>query len=112
MQEGSGYRLEYALPVCHDVKIVEPQYPVALGCEECITSCVVLDVLGFVVLSAINLNDERGCMAQKIDDERTNRCLTAEALAMQSVSADRVPDDPLGIGQIAAQSARARPLLG
>jgi hypothetical protein len=85
---------------------------VAFRSKEHIALSVSLHVLSFVVLSAIDLYDEPGCMAHKIDNEGTNRCLTAEAQAMQSVCTDRVPDDPLGISQIAAQRAGVRSLLG
>jgi len=101
-QDGSGDRLQHALPVCHDFVIVEPQYPIAFRSEECITLRVALHVLVFVVLSAINLNDEPRCVTHKVDNEWTDRSLPAEAHAMHPVAADRVPDDPLGISQVAA----------
>jgi hypothetical protein len=111
MNDGSGDRLEHALPVCYHIVIAEPQHEVALRSEVCIALCVALDALGFVVLSAINLDDESCRMTHEIDNERANRCLTPKARAVHPMCADCVPDDPFGVGQIAAEPARAGALL-
>ena len=112
MHDGSSNRLNHALPVCNDIVIVEPQYLVTLGCEECIALCVALDVFRFVMLSTVYFDNEQCRLAYEIDDERTNRGLAPEAHAVHPMSADRVPDNPFCIGHVAAKPGRAGALLG
>src|SRR5215510_6324051 len=85
MQDGSGDRFQHAVPVCHDLMIVEPQHPIAFRSKKRIALRVTLHVLGFVVLSAINLNDEPRRVTHRVDNEGADRSLAPETHAMHPV---------------------------
>jgi hypothetical protein len=102
----------YASPIRHDVVIVESQHAIAFACEETVPSRVTLLILRLEMLSAVNLDDQARVLADEVDNEGTNGCLTPKACAVEPVRAHRIPDDPLGLGQVSAQRARADAQLG
>src|SRR5215475_12490622 len=112
MHDGSGNRLQHALLVCHDLVIVEPQYSIAFRTKKRIALCVAPHFLSFVVLPAIDFDDEHCRVAHKINNERTNRYLTPKACTVEPMRADRLPDNLFGFGHVAAKPARTAALFG
>jgi hypothetical protein len=102
----------YAVPICHDVMVAESQHAIAFAREETVPSRVTLFILCLEMLSAVDLNDQARVVAHEVDDEGSNRCLAAKACAVEPVRAHRIPDNPLGIGQVSAQRARTDAQLG
>src|SRR4029453_7875573 len=79
MHHGSSDRFQYALTVRHDLVVVEAQYAVAFGFQECFASCIALHVLWLRMMPAIDFDDKQCRMAHEVDDKRSDRNLPAEA---------------------------------
>jgi hypothetical protein len=62
-------------------------------------------VLAVAMLSAIGLDDQPVCNAGEVDDERTNRPLTAEFVSVQATITQQRPQASLGVGHHDAQCA-------
>src|ERR1700687_2736713 len=92
--------------------VAESKHAIAFTCEETVPSRVTLLILRLEMLSTVNLNDQARVVADEVDDEGSNRGLAPKACAVEPVRAHHIPDDPLGIGQISAQRARADAQLG
>src|SRR5262249_6073070 len=60
------------------------------------------------VMSAVDLHDEFRFVRNEVDDVWTDRRLPTKTCAVQAMRSHAVPDDSLGIGQIAPQRARMR----
>src|SRR4029078_13275489 len=96
-----GYRkccgncLQYALPVCHYIVVIEAKNAKSFRREKGIKLHVALRVCVFKMLPAVQLNNQIGCVTDKICDVRADRSLAAEACAIQTMSAKRVPDHSL-----------------
>jgi hypothetical protein len=86
------------LPVCHHIVIVEAKNAVAFDREKRITACIPHHLLFFKMLSTIKFNDQICCMTDKICDVGANWSLPAEARIVQSMSAQRSPNEFLCIG--------------
>jgi hypothetical protein len=104
--------LKDSFPICHDIVIVESKHAVASGFQICVASRVTSLVLRFEMLRTIDLDDHTCVMTDEVDDEGTDRCLSSKACAIKAMSAYAVPDDPLGVGEISPQRARADAQFG
>jgi len=107
MRNGCRDRFEHALSIRHDLMIVEPQDAVALGCEKGTAPCITLHLLRLEMLSAIDLDNEVRLVTDEINNKWTDRSLSSKARAAKSMGADSIPNDPLGLGHVASQRARA-----
>jgi hypothetical protein len=94
MRNSSSDRLQDTLPICHHVVIVETKDAISLRRKERIAARIALDLLGFKMLSAIDLDNEIGIMTDEIDNIRPNRRLAPKACAARA-RAYGIPDRPL-----------------
>jgi len=92
--------------------VVESQHAIALAREKAIPSRVAFLMRRLEMLPAVNFDDDLRRMRDEVHDVRSDRRLAAKADAFEAMRAQSVPNDPLGIGQISAQRARADAQLG
>jgi hypothetical protein len=85
-----------AVGVMHDVVIGEPQHRVPLSTEEGVAPCIPPLRYLCEMRVAVDLDDELGVVAGKIDDERANLRLLAEVVAAGSKRIEYPPHAPLG----------------
>jgi hypothetical protein len=86
MRDGGGNRFQNALPVGHDVIVVEAQNTKTFAGEKDITARVALLLLGFEMLAAIDFYDEVCSMTHEVHDVWANGRLAAKTGALQSVA--------------------------
>ncbi len=87
--------------------IAEPQHPIAFFREKAITSRIAPLVRTLEVLPAIDFDDYARLMTNEVDDEGSNRRLPAKTCSIEPMRSHPIPNDPLGIGHISTQHARA-----
>jgi hypothetical protein len=49
------------------------------------------------MLAPVDLDDQAGLDASKVDDERSDRDLAAEVITLESIAAQSVPEPVLGV---------------
>lgn len=93
--------LKHSIRVVEHLIIPEPQ-----NAKPLLLKPLVSGLIRFAVsmLPAIDLNDEAPFKADEINDVSPNRHLTLEFEALKSVGAQPIPELPLGIRHIGAQS--------
>src|SRR5262249_53932966 len=109
--DGSCNRFQNALPVDHDVIIVEAQNTKAFVGKISISAGVAVLLFLFEVVSPIDLDNEPCGVADEIHDVGADRCLATETRAVQAMSTQCRPYDSLGIGRIRSQRSRPDALL-
>jgi hypothetical protein len=97
---GRNNHFQNAISVAQDIGIPEAKDPVALRFKPPIALDVALILR---MLSAVDFNDQRSLVTNKIDNEAPDRCLPPEAETAQPMSAQRRPKTLLGVGHIASQ---------
>jgi len=89
----------FGVPEANDAIAFLLDYPSACG------------VGGFIVLAAIDFDDELCAVTREIGNEVTDRDLAAEMLFREALT-QQTPQGAFGIGHVAAQSARTRHCAG
>jgi len=91
--------------------IIEAKHAIALAFEKGIAPRVTFLLRVLEMLPAIDLDDEFLILADKIDDEGTDRRLPSKARTVEPMGAYCVPNNSLGVRQISAQRPRAHAQL-
>jgi hypothetical protein len=76
---------------------MEPKDAKSLRCEKFIPPPVTLQMPRFKVLSTVDLYNQVTAVTNEVGNVRANRCLPAEACAVQPMRAERAPHDALRI---------------
>ncbi len=80
--------------------IVESKNSKALRRKKRIAARISFDARIVKMLTAIDLNNETGGVADEVRNVRSNWCLPPKACIVQTVRTQRIPDDLLGIRRI------------
>jgi hypothetical protein len=99
LRGGRNDRFQNAVSISQHIGIPEAEYPITFRLQPSISfdvACVLR------VLPAIHFDDQLSLVANKVDDEATDRSLPPEAQSIQAVSAQRRPKTMLRIGHVAA----------
>jgi hypothetical protein len=108
LRNGSGNRLKDACGIFHHIEIAETKDFETLGFDYSRTRCVRLFGLVGEMLPAVEFDHEHGGVTYEIGDEILDRDLAAEAGAIQSVIAQRSPEDAFCVGGIFSESPSVR----
>ena len=90
----------HTLDICQNIVVPEAQHAPVVIFKPLRTPGIVRVVN---VLAAVNLNDEPTRYACEISDERTDRSLPAEFVALKLPIAQSIPKPALGVGRVLAQ---------
>jgi hypothetical protein len=87
-----------------DLEILEPQDSISLMSDEQIPFQILLYVIGFRVLAAIEFDNQPGCVRREIDYVRSNRDLPAKFDANEPAIAQGVPELSFDFGHLQTKS--------
>jgi hypothetical protein len=90
--------LQDALPIRHNIVVVEAKNSKALLYQERIATCITVGVPRFKMLAAIELDHEVCGVTNEIDDIGTNRGLPPKARTTHAMGAKCSPYQAFGIG--------------
>jgi len=88
--------------------IAESENLITSGREKRFAACIAAHLFFFKMLSAIDLHDQVGCVANEVCNIGTDRRLPPEARAFQTIGTQCLPDKFLCVGRIAAKHPRSR----
>jgi hypothetical protein len=100
-------RLERVVKVETHVSVPDAYDPEAFLLEPSRSLSVALFFCAVSVLTAIDLDDEPSLETDEIDDERSDRMLSAEPVAGKPLVPQLLPDDPLLLRGIAPELPRS-----
>ena len=95
---------EYGWQLVVDVGIPEAEDTIAFCFEPPLAPQVAASLIVFVVMTAVEFDDEVCGRTKEIDDVRTDRSLASEMRALQRKLFQRTPQDTLMRRRIAAES--------
>jgi hypothetical protein len=96
------YPFQHRIKLLHDFVIPEPQNLETLRTQPGIALMVMVGLHG--VLSAVHLDDERGLVADEIDDVAPHGLLAFELQAHEAVRAQVIPKLLFGLGLVRSEA--------
>ena len=108
--DGGGDDLRYTRTICHDIQIAESQNAESFHLQKRIATSIARESLTLEVLAAVDLDDQIRGVTDEIRNVGADWNLFAEGCAVQSMCAENIPDDALGLGQVCTELAGARTL--